>query len=399
VEAGRVGSSNLNPGYTTLAASISTTSASTISVTKYAGFPSTGNYYIMVDSEQMQVTGGQGTATWTVTRGTNGTTPATHTAPAYVFQSATTIIPIDPLFFDPVITRYLPKLMRYSFEAYYETAIVSEKSDVKGLKHPATYETLVPFLSWAVKGGVSPSALGGGAYSWLFNPSLQVDDIAGMGAEFFTDTAAYHIAALYCDQLVIDIVRGTDTAQLTADFMGQLAFQMGAKTPALTTPVAPGANFLNLVNPAYTASYLDTSVIGTTLNNDLVSAKATLKNGIQQLYFLNGVLYSTAIARPVRSLALEVVQWFDDSSELANAMNSVGNGTERKIRLLSTGPAIGTSGYDNSLDIDWYGYWTGFPFKVDKDVWHVTFTGESVYDPGAGRSWGITLQNGLSAAV
>ena len=46
----------------------------TITVASAAGFPTSGTYYVRVDNEVMQVTGGQGTTTWTVTRGQLGTT-------------------------------------------------------------------------------------------------------------------------------------------------------------------------------------------------------------------------------------------------------------------------------------------------------------------------------------
>ena len=80
-------------------------------------------------------------------------------------------------------------------------------------------------------------------------------------------------------------------------------------------------------------------------------------------------------------------------------MNSVGNGVERKVRLVTTGPTITGSSpaTPNSLTIDAYAYWDTFPFKVDKDVWHLTLTGRSVYDVTATNSWSMTLANGLTA--
>lgn len=351
----------------------------------------------MIDSEQMSVTAGFGTGSWTVTRASNGTTAATHTSGTSVFQSATTLIPIEPVFFQAMVDRYDPALMRNSFERFYESMIVSEHSELKGVKMPATYEVLTNVLGYAVKGLTAPTSTVGQVSTWAYNPTLTADNLLGAGCEMGNDTAAYHMAGMYCDQMVLDIVRGTDAAQVTLDFAGQQAFAMGAKSPAVTTPISPVDVRLNMINPAFTASYLDTTTIGTTLNNDLVSAKFTVKNGFQQLYFLNGFLYPTAVARPTRNADLEVVQWFDSATELANAMNAVGQGVERKIRLLSTGPAIGTSGTNNSLQLDWYGYWDAFPFKVDKEVWHVTFTGRSVYDPTAGNSWSAQLVNGLLA--
>jgi hypothetical protein len=65
------------PSNTTLTAGINS-STTTITVASATNFPSSGNYSIIVDAEQMLVTGGQGTTTWTVTRGYNSTTAASH---------------------------------------------------------------------------------------------------------------------------------------------------------------------------------------------------------------------------------------------------------------------------------------------------------------------------------
>ena len=63
---------------TTLNGAIGSTGATSITVTSASGFPGSGTYYIQIDSEVMAVTGGQGTTTWTVTRGARGSTAATH---------------------------------------------------------------------------------------------------------------------------------------------------------------------------------------------------------------------------------------------------------------------------------------------------------------------------------
>lgn len=64
-----------NDATTTLAAGI-TDVQSSITVTSASGFPSSGQYRITVGSEIMLVTAGQGTTTWTVTRGVESTTAA-----------------------------------------------------------------------------------------------------------------------------------------------------------------------------------------------------------------------------------------------------------------------------------------------------------------------------------
>jgi Baseplate J-like protein len=68
---------------TTLTAAISATVTS-LNVASAAGFPTAGAFTILVDTEAMTVTAGQGGATWTVTRGVNGTTSASHLQNAVV---------------------------------------------------------------------------------------------------------------------------------------------------------------------------------------------------------------------------------------------------------------------------------------------------------------------------
>src|SRR5580658_363855 len=74
------------PQATTVAAGGSTVIGSatntTMNVTSDSGFPGSGNYDVQVDTEVMTVTGGQGTTTWTVTRGANGSTAISTVAAA-----------------------------------------------------------------------------------------------------------------------------------------------------------------------------------------------------------------------------------------------------------------------------------------------------------------------------
>ena len=60
------------------------TVVTTLPVSNSANFPVSGNYNILVDQEQMTVTAGQGTNSWTVTRHVSGTTAAAHASGATV---------------------------------------------------------------------------------------------------------------------------------------------------------------------------------------------------------------------------------------------------------------------------------------------------------------------------
>ncbi|HEX6674289.1 MAG TPA: multicopper oxidase domain-containing protein [Actinomycetes bacterium] len=73
----------VNPKTTTRPTATNATQTS-ITVASAAGFPTSGSYFVRIDNEVLQVTGGQGTTTWTVSRGQLGTAAATHAASATV---------------------------------------------------------------------------------------------------------------------------------------------------------------------------------------------------------------------------------------------------------------------------------------------------------------------------
>jgi hypothetical protein len=50
-------------------------------------FPTSGAFRIIIDAEILEVTAGQGTITWTVTRGVGGSTPAAHSDAAEIVQA------------------------------------------------------------------------------------------------------------------------------------------------------------------------------------------------------------------------------------------------------------------------------------------------------------------------
>lgn len=58
----------------------------------YAEFPDSGDFRLQIDSEEMLVTAGEGTTTWTVTRGHNGTTAAAHSENAEITMPQTGLI-------------------------------------------------------------------------------------------------------------------------------------------------------------------------------------------------------------------------------------------------------------------------------------------------------------------
>jgi len=77
-----------NQAVTTLSAAITMTTATSCSVIDATAFPTSGNFRIKIDGEILLVTGVAG-ATFTIARGMEGTTPATHAAGASVIHLLT----------------------------------------------------------------------------------------------------------------------------------------------------------------------------------------------------------------------------------------------------------------------------------------------------------------------
>ncbi len=77
-----------NNAQTTLSAAITTTGATSCTVTSATAFPASGTFRVLVDSELMSVTGVSGT-TFTIVRGIEGSTAATHSNGATVSQVIT----------------------------------------------------------------------------------------------------------------------------------------------------------------------------------------------------------------------------------------------------------------------------------------------------------------------
>jgi hypothetical protein len=79
----------VNPVTTTRKTATTDSQTTGFTVASAGGFPSSGTFYARIDAEVVQVTGGQGTTSWTVARGQLGTAAAAHLSGAVVSALAT----------------------------------------------------------------------------------------------------------------------------------------------------------------------------------------------------------------------------------------------------------------------------------------------------------------------
>jgi hypothetical protein len=90
--AGFLSNVDVQQNTTTLSAAITTTSETSITVTSASAFPPHGTFKIKIDTEILHVTAGNGTTTWTVIRGRDGTTAATHLNAATVKEVISRVV-------------------------------------------------------------------------------------------------------------------------------------------------------------------------------------------------------------------------------------------------------------------------------------------------------------------
>jgi hypothetical protein len=132
----------LVPASTTLTAPMNATT-DRLTVASAAGFPSSGTFTIFVDNEQMTVTAGAGTTTWTVTRGTNAVAHSLH-ASVLGFYPLTQVDTVG--FYQPyVLNKVNPKRMLLGTTLLYES---EDQGDVFSMPNGRTNMGQVSALAY-----------------------------------------------------------------------------------------------------------------------------------------------------------------------------------------------------------------------------------------------------------
>lgn len=286
-----------------------------------------------------------------------------------------------------IVERYAPQEDRNSFEDFFRSAQTKERVEITGAKAWATFEDLPWFLQLFAKGGVTGVLSNVAAYTYTFLPTASVDDLSTATFEVFNDTQSFMVNWVVGKKLELNYQRG-QPVEMTMDFFGQHATKQ-AKTGSLTQRTTED------ITDGLTAAYIDTTTIGTTLVADVLSAKWTLDNMWEPIYTLNGTRYPNKFIRARRHVEAEAILQFDATVEYDAFMT----GTNRKLRLKSTGSVIPTSSpsTNKSVSADFYtAGWDTADFGRQGGIWTASLKGRSTYDSTATASWQISVVNGLA---
>lgn len=214
---------------------------------------------------------------------------------------------------------------------------------------PALYDELSFWLSLAVKGGVTGTGASADK-TWAFTPSNATDDLKSATLQWGVPNAATLWKLNYLMATAFSLKYKKSEA---------ISYSIDLVTPKAPVDIAAVTGSLtDLTHVAAlgttAAIYIDTTTIGTTADPNVVDAEFSLDNGLVITNGLNATGTGIEIARPNPvKWQLKLTRLFQTTTERTAAWAK----TERKVRLLATGPALGGSNY--SLTIDMWGFIDG----------------------------------------
>jgi hypothetical protein len=256
-----------------------------------------------------------------------------------------------------------------------------------------TYDDLIWWANVHVK-AVAAGTGAGADKTWAFLPTHTSDDLKSGSLQFgYTDAIgatrpAWKVLGVLGDELTINVSKSSPWTFRSRLMAPGAATQLSAFTGSLsdrTTTTALGTT---------TQTYVDSTTIGTTADNDILDAAWTLSNGFVYLDTLNATNVAQEILRPnARDWSLAITRYFRNDTEL-DAMLAT---TVRKIRLQTTGPVLGGSNYRIRLDL--YGVWDGDQYeKAEVDGLGVEkFVLVPQYDGTATTDFSLEVVNATAA--
>lgn len=256
---------------------------------------------------------------------------------------------------------------------------------------PATFDDLI----WWANLHVKAVAAGTGATAdktWAFVPTASTDDLKSATVQFgYADNIgatapAWSLVGCLGEELTLTWAKDSTLRFGSTLMSAKGATQISAFTGALSDRATTDA-----LGTATTIS-IDSSTIGTTADGDLMEASWVLTNGLGYLDTLDGSNVAKELLRPKpRTFRLQLSRYYRNDTELDAYVAK----TARKIRIVTTGPVLGSSNYKVTLDV--YAVTDGYE-KADVDgigVERLTLLPQ--YDTTATTDFSLTVVNSTAS--
>jgi hypothetical protein len=292
---------------------------------------------------------------------------------------------------DHTVATIRPEELRASYEGFFQAAAGPERSTVT-IAGRVSYDDMI---WWGNLGWVAlASGTGAGAdKTWAFVPGNTADTVKSCTLQLGDSVALATSPAVKLNYGMLDTfnIHYEKNDDGAATFTGSILFakaltQITAFTGALSDRTTVPASCNN------TVVKIDTTTIGTTTDTAVTAVDFTLNLNPVPFYALDGTLAAQAVYRPQhRTWQAQITRQYSNSTEFSAYVAK----TVRKVRVLTTGPALGGSTY--SITQDMYGVWTAREYSVVDDIVTEVLTLEPVFDTTTSTSTSLTVVNATAA--
>ncbi len=287
-----------------------------------------------------------------------------------------------------------PEELRASYEGFFSASAGPETSTIE-VSGRVSYDDLIWWANLFYKGVAS--GVGAGADKlWTFTPTNTSDDVKTatiqLGDSAAIGAATPGIKLNYCmgDTWNIHYEKNDDGAAtftgrlMSAKALTQITAFTGSLSDRVTVPVSCNNTIVKI----------DTTTIGTTTDDGVTAVDFTLNLNPQPFYALDGTVAAQAIYRPAhRTWTAQITRQYDTVSEFSAYVAK----TVRKIRVLTTGAALGSTNY--IVQQDMYGVYTNRDWSEVNGIVTEVLTLEPVFDTTTSTSTSLLVTNATGAVT
>lgn len=307
-------------------------------------------------------------------------------------------IPFTSGFHDQDIELIYPEELRNSYHVNYAADPGTETNSFE-FEGPVGYNNLVWWLNLHVK-AVASGTGGGADKTWTFTPTATTDDLKTATVQFgYSDSIgatrpAWEVGYCMGDELTLAWDKSPGTPGVT--FRSRLlspesALQVSAYTGVGTYTTETDG----LAKAKNTAVYMDTTTIGTTADNDILSIEWTLQNRPVNLYTLNNSANAQDTLRPEGIMwQARIRRYYRNDTEIDAYVAK----TIRKVRVRTLGSSLGAGNF--KIDLDLYGKYQGPRRIAEVDGLGIEeYTLVPFYDTTATTSFSAVVVNDQSTVT
>jgi hypothetical protein len=293
---------------------------------------------------------------------------------------------------DQDIELIYPEEMRNSYHANYAGDAGTETNSFE-FDGPVGYNNLVWWLNLHVKAVASGTGAGADK-TWTFLPTATLDDLKTATIQFgYTDgigatRPAWEVGYCIGDELTLawDKTPGSPGVTFRSRIISpEAATQVSAFTGVGTYTTETDG----LAKAKNTAVTIDTTTIGTTTDNDILSVEWTLNDGSVNLYTLNNSANAQDTLRPNPwAWTARIRRYYRNDTEVDAYVAK----TLRKVRVRTLGSVLGSSNF--KIDLELYGKYQGPRRIVEVDGLGIEeYTLVPIFDATATTSFQLIVVN------